>query len=268
MELPFTKYQGSGNDFILIDNRKGDFSFLNPQQISKLCHRNFGIGSDGILFLDPSFDHHFQMRFYNPDGSEPGVCGNGLCCLLHFLHSSVEKKNQYEITCKEKLYTGYIVNDKVAFTMHHVRTLKEPFQIQIEDRNFQACQVLAGVEHLLILVEDLASIDVEKYGKILRYHSDFLPVGTNVSFLQFQGDILEVRTYERGVEGETLCCGSACVSSGYFAATYLSRKSPIQISPKSREMIAINVKSSDNKVEMIAQAKPVYRGVAWIDFKR
>ena len=265
MELPFIKYHGSGNDFILIDNRSGKFSSINSQIIKSLCHRNFGIGSDGILFLDPSVGGIFQMRFYNPDGSEPGICGNGLCCFLHYLHSNIEQKKQYQISCKSKLYLGHIQDNKVVIEMDHVRTLKEPFVQEIEGRSYQACQIFAGVPHLLIMVEDVDKIEVNRIGRLLRSHPDYQPEGTNVSFLQFMDDVLEVRTYERGVEAETLCCGSACISSGYFAIAHLGKNGSISILPKSREKIAINVGSSHNKVEMKAQATPVFFGVASIN---
>ncbi len=211
-EIKFSKYQGTGNDFILIDNRNGSFDINASDFIEHLCHRRFGIGSDGLMLLEKSEDSSFFMRYYNSDGRESSMCGNGGRCIAAFaVHCDVVPEGEcFSFDAVDGRHEAIVEGETVSLRMTDVNGVK------IEENGMF---LDTGSPHLIRFVDDPASIDVFKEGRGLRNHETFAPGGTNVNFVGpvSQGEI-EMRTYERGVEDETWSCGTGAVASAIASA--------------------------------------------------
>jgi len=206
--LRFYKYHGTGNDFILIDNRDDQF-VLGKELIERLCHRRFGIGADGLIMLNNVRGFDFGMRYFNSDGQESTMCGNGGRCVVAFADylSLAPKKSRFLAADGE--HSGSILSQEgdaylVQLSMNDVngyQNLGEDFIIN------------TGSPHLVRFIINVDKIDVVKEGRALRYLADFQPEGINVNFVEDEGEQIFVRTYERGVEDETLSCGTGVTAS-------------------------------------------------------
>lgn len=226
--LEFTKMHGAGNDFIVIDNR---FFFLSDAELARLavmlCRRRFGVGADGILALEePRSDNHdFHMTYVNADGSPGEMCGNGARCLVRFAFEAGLEHRPLRFTTLSGSYEGYVAHDDVRRvrvilpTPSDVRT--DFTTLQVDGRSLNLSYVQAGVPHAVCFESAVDECNVADWGAFVRHHSDFAPMnGANVDFVELAGSesepVLKVRCYERGVEAETLACGTGAVSS--FAA--------------------------------------------------
>lgn len=200
--MPFSKYQGTGNDFILIDNRSNAYTALSQKEIERICDRRFSIGADGLMMLNHKVGYDFEMKYYNADGKLGSMCGNGGRCIALFAYDLGLRKNSLVFLASDgehqaELETGSkIVNLK----MKDVAGYKE------EDGHFI---VDTGSPHYVKFVNDVMDIDVVKEGTEIRYSEPFAKDGINVNFVEEKGtDEIIVRTYERGVEDETFSCGT------------------------------------------------------------
>lgn len=214
-DLKFYKFDGAGNDFILLDCRKGPLD-LSPEQIEQLCHRRFGIGADGLMMLlDGGTDYDFRMRYYNSDGYPADMCGNGGRCIAMFYH--LLTSNSLYLNPNASLY--FIADDgpHEAQVLHwDDKELMGLVKLSMRDvpgksvrRVLDGWLLNTGVPHYVQQVDDLAHFDVVGEGRRLRHHPDLGPEGANVNFVQPMPDgTLRIRTYERGVEDETLACGT------------------------------------------------------------
>ena len=220
----FAKYEGAGNDFILIDDRPLFFPSKDSNFIQRLCHRKFGIGADGVILLQKDSSAHFRMRIFNSDGSEAESCGNGLRCLLRFIDDLGLPRENYSIAADQRIVEAGFEKNQVAIKMGPPADIKLNLHVDGQEVHF----INTGVPHAVLFVSDVASIDVQKAGAHLRSHPQFGPKGTNVNFasLQKEGSI-RVRTFERGVEGETLACGTGAAAVGVIASLTQATKSPI-----------------------------------------
>jgi diaminopimelate epimerase len=206
MKIAFYKYQGTGNDFILIDNRNSEFNQLTLKEIEKLCNRKFGIGADGLMLLNAHQDFDFEMRYYNSDGNESSMCGNGGRCIVKFANDlGMVKKS-----CR------FIAIDGI-----HVAEIDEKGWVKLGMKEvsgigyFNEYPVLdTGSPHVVVITENLEAIDVKTAGSNIRYNDFFMPKGINVNFVKrMADDEIFVRTYERGVEDETLSCGTGVTAA-------------------------------------------------------
>jgi diaminopimelate epimerase len=214
MTIVFNKYQGAGNDFVIIDNRKGRFNPSDSALIRKLCDRRFGIGADGLILISESTEYNFQMQYFNSDGLEGSMCGNGGRCSADFAIRN-------GITCNNMIFkaidgTHKAISDKGIIRLQ-MNDVKEAGKIR--DNYF----INTGSPHYMIFKQNIDSIDVYSEGKKLRMSADFTPGGTNVNFVEIEESGIYVRTFERGVEDETLACGTGVTASAI--ATVLSGKS-------------------------------------------
>ncbi len=207
MNLVFSKYHGAGNDFILIDNRNNSFS-LNKLQIEKLCHRRFGIGADGLMLLESDSSTDFRMRYFNSDGKEGSMCGNGGRCIVAFAKEIGIHKTHYHFVAIDGLHEAYLETSLINLKMTDVEN------IQKFDNDWF---LNTGSPHAVELVEKIESINVAQEGKQLRYDSRFGTNGTNVNFIELDQNQIKIRTYERGVEAETYACGTGAVASAIIA---------------------------------------------------
>lgn len=240
MTITFSKYQGTGNDFIIIDDRNLAFPGNEPDLVMFLCDRRFGIGADGLMLLQESNTFDFKMVYYNADGKESSMCGNGGRCIAAFAHKlglfndkavfeAVDGKHEVSIDTDE------LVNLK----------MKDVQAIENENGNFF---LDTGSPHYVVPVDSLDDLNVFEEGRKIRYNERFKNVGTNVNFYQsLQSNLIFVRTYERGVENETYSCGTGVVASAISAALYnKTDKYTVSIQTKGGNLEVRFYKKTDN----------------------
>ena len=224
MTLPFNKYQGTGNDFIIIDNRKGIFNPANNDLVKYLCDRRFGIGADGFILITTAQGYDYRMIYYNSDGNESSMCGNGGRCAAAFaIRHEIASKSQKFIT-SDGLHEAVEEAGIIRLKMNDVTG----FQL-IDDHYF----INTGSPHYVVFRKDVMKMDVRNRGKEIRWSNKFAPGGTNVNFAEISDTGIFVRTFERGVEDETLSCGTgvtaaaiASVLRGYFKAGKINIETP------------------------------------------
>lgn len=206
MTIHFYKYHGTGNDFIILDNRNQQYSFLNKEQIRSFCDRRFGIGADGLMLLNLKEGYDFEMKYYNADGNEGSMCGNGGRCLVQFANHSGMRKNNYHFIATDGEHEAEIDdNGTISLKMMDVSSTKDYYGDVI---------VNTGSPHYVKMVNDVMKTDVFEDGRKIRYSHNFSAEGINVNFVQHKDeDEIIVRTYERGVEDETLSCGTGVTAS-------------------------------------------------------
>jgi diaminopimelate epimerase len=210
----FNKYQGAGNDFIIIDNRKGIFNPGDSNLINKLCDRRFGIGADGLILICKSSDHDFEMKYFNADGFIGSMCGNGGRCSADFAIKQGIAGKTLSFRAADGVHKAFAEDGIIRLQMNDP---KDPLLIN------GSYFINTGSPHYVIFRKDINSIDVNSEGKKFRWADDFAPGGTNVNFVETEENGIYVRTFERGVEEETLSCGTgvtasaiASVLSGHF----------------------------------------------------
>jgi diaminopimelate epimerase len=209
MKLHFHKYQGTGNDFILLDNREGNIS-LSRDEVAWLCHRRFGIGADGLMLLESTPEADFRMVYYNSDGGESTMCGNGGRCIVAFAHALGIIGNSTRFIAVDGPHHADIEGGIVSLEMKDVAGMQRYDGYDILD---------TGSPHYIQWVEDVAATDVFHLGRRIRNEERFTPGGINVNFVKRSGaNTLSVRTYERGVEDETLSCGTGVTAAAIAAS--------------------------------------------------
>ena len=210
----FWKMNGAGNDFVMLDNRTLSLQ-LSKDQIASLCDRHRGIGADGLLAVEPATEGgDWKMRYYNADGGEAEMCGNGARCFARFVNKLHDNKLS---AIKFETLAGFIsaefLGDQVRINMSTPHTLKLNQQLDVVGTALTVHSVNTGVPHAVVFVDDLDNVDVRRLGAGLRYHEAFAPKGTNANFVKITGPgSISIRTYERGVEDETLACGTGMVA--------------------------------------------------------
>lgn len=216
--MKFYKYQGTGNDFIIVDNRNELFNYSNLA-ISKLCNRHFGIGADGFMLLENDEEgSDFYMRYFNADGGESTMCGNGGRCMAAFARYLGIGKNLLKFNSVDGLHTAEIVKQNNSSCTVRLKMI-DVEQVH-EDDSFYYLNT--GSPHHVVFVDDLEHFDVVNFGKAIRYSDMYMPDGVNVNFVQLlsRSDSIFVRTYERGVENETLACGTGVTASAIATALF------------------------------------------------
>lgn len=206
MQIKFYKYQGTGNDFIILDNRDGAYNALSDKSVQDLCHRHFGIGADGLMMLQGKEGYDFEMVYYNSDGQPGSMCGNGGRCLVQFARLMGLQKKEINFLASDGPHQARIdEEDIVSLNMKDVLEVKTHGEGIILD---------TGSPHYVAFVDDVAAIDVVAKGKEIRNSKPFAEKGINVNFVQIlDEDEFFVRTYERGVEDETFSCGTGVTAA-------------------------------------------------------
>ncbi|MBN2754064.1 MAG: diaminopimelate epimerase [Candidatus Goldbacteria bacterium] len=226
--IPFTKMSGAGNDFIFIDNFSGKIK-LTTEQVVKICRRKFGIDADGLLLLERIKGADFYMRFYNNDGSEADMCGNAARCIARFAYEKGYVKDKTNFIAKDGAHYAEIKkNGDVKLQMINPHTLLLNIKIKVTGGEFKGGFVNTGVPHFVAEVKELDKFDVVKFGKQIRFHKQFAPKGTNAMFIEKAGiNKFKIRSYERGVEDETLACGTGATAAGIIMNAYGKAASPV-----------------------------------------
>ena len=219
--LRFTKMNGAGNDFVMIDNRAGDVR-LSAEQIAKICDRHRGIGADGILLIEPATNSaDFRMRYYNSDGGEAEMCGNGARCFARFAERIAGVGKNLSFETPAGVIAAHLHGELVTLTMSEPTDLQLNVTLALgyETRNIHF--INTGVPHVVVPVVNIEEVEVPREGVAIRRHEMFAPKGANVNFMERRGgNKIAIRTYERGVENETLACGTGVVASALiFGAT-------------------------------------------------
>jgi len=217
MELNFLKMVASGNDFILIDGRDGKVE--NYSELARrVCARRYSIGADGLIVIEEDADADFRMRIFNPDGSEPEMCGNGARCAVRFAQrlGIVERTAKFQTLAG--LQEAQIEDGRVNLKLADPKDLQLDVEIELGHEVVTAHFINTGVPHAVLIVDDVKGVDVVELGRAIRWHEKFQPAGTNVDFVSRCDKVsIFMRTYERGVEDETLACGTGAVASAIVA---------------------------------------------------
>ena len=263
----FWKLEGAGNDFLGLDGRSGSFK-LNRKKIADLCDRRRGVGADGVLVVEKPKRRgaDFRMRYYNSDGGEAEMCGNGARCFALLARAvSGRKGNVLRIQTQAGLVTLQIRGQEVQVSMTEPTRLRLGKKVVVAGRKVVVDFLNTGVPHAVLFVRSVRSIDVAKQGRAIRYHSAFAPSGTNVNFVEIgRGNRIHVRTYERGVEGETLACGTGVVASSILSNLRRGLRSPILVTTRGGDHLRGGfsmVNGQARKVTLQGPARIVYTGV-------
>lgn len=253
--LEFTKMMAAGNDFIVIDNRTGKVKGQAPKLAQRLCDRKNGIGADGLLLLERSEKSDLRMRIFNPDGSQAEMCGNGVRCLAKF---SADRKISASRLSVETPAGEISVNVRAEIVRAR---LSDPKGLKISK---ELSVIDTGVPHAVKFVQTFQGLDVEGLGRQIRHDKAFKPRGTNVDFVRVvPGNRIEVRTYERGVEAETLSCGTGSTASALVAAKVHNLKSPVEVKTQSGEILKVHFLLNGkgfHEVTLEGEVREVFQG--------
>ncbi|WP_397362481.1 diaminopimelate epimerase [Olleya sp. R77988] len=255
MIVTFYKYQGTGNDFVIIDNRKNTFDKNNTKLVAFLCDRKFGIGADGLILLENHPDHDFKMVYYNADGNESSMCGNGGRCIVAFAKFLQLIKTETTFLAIDGLHYAKIEDGLVHLQMKDVTSID----------TFKTHQFLdTGSPHHVQFVEDLITFDVKNEGEKIRYGQPYNQAGTNVNFVEkINNDTFAVRTYERGVEDETLSCGTGVTAVAIaMHKTNQTKHTIINLNVEGGQLkVSFNTDNDTyKKVMLIGPATQVFKG--------
>lgn len=239
--LNFTKMNGAGNDFVVVDNRNQKLQ-LGRDTIARLCNRHRGIGADGLLAVEPAQNGaDFRMRYYNADGGEAEMCGNGARCFARFTQRLAGKQDAVSFETIAGKITASFVGENVRLAMSEPKDLQLNQDLALKLERLTAHSVNTGVPHAVVLVDDLENVAVTRLGSALRHHEHFAPKGTNVNFAkQLDAQNIAIRTYERGVEDETLACGTGVVASALIFHELTNAPAPIGVQVRGGDRLEVS----------------------------
>lgn len=270
--IPFTKMSGAGNDFVVVDNRGRILEDDGSAFARVVSHRRKGIGADGVLLLERSSNADFLMKYYNADGSYGGFCGNGGRCIARFAFLNGIGSSKLTFEALGRLYDAEVNGDQVRLKMQDPNRERLNIGLEVDGKTLKMHSIDTGAPHVVIFLdenpmfatEEISSLDVPRLGREIRYHSSFGEGGTNVNFVKVNNDTsIRMRTYERGVEGETLACGTGAVACALIASRVKGHSSPQMIIPKSNEALKVeylNVNDRFVDIFLEGNAEIVYEG--------
>ncbi|MEO6289014.1 MAG: diaminopimelate epimerase [Ginsengibacter sp.] len=256
MKIEFYKYQGTGNDFVIMDNRMGAYNDITPKQVNLLCNRRFGIGADGLILLNEKAGFDFEMKYFNADGKAGSMCGNGARCILKFASTQGIKKSNYHFTAADGVHEAEIdLNGDIRLKMHDVNGVRDSLNHFVLD---------TGSPHYVKYTGDIMNVDVVNEGRAIRNSKEFVEEGINVNFVEtLDEDQIYVRTYERGVEDETLSCGTGVTASALISAHNDNGFNRVEVKTSGGRLSVEFEKLSDNhfvNIWLCGPAEMVYKG--------
>ncbi len=264
MRISFWKMHGAANDFILVDDRSLTFPITDTRWIAALCARRTGIGAEGLILIQPSQNAHFRMRFFNPDGSEVEMCGNGARCVARLAHELGAAPARMQFETIAGAVGASVRGEQVTLNMTEPKNWRLNLALQLENTTLVGHFVNSGVPHVVVRVDDLDATPVQTWGRAIRYHKDFAPAGTNANFVSVAGPRrLRIRTYERGVEDETLACGTGITAAGLISARLGWTGLPVEVQAASGDVLEVNgrvVGDTITDVTLTGPAVHVFRG--------
>lgn len=246
--IPFSKMSGTGNDFIIIDNRQRLVEDHGLTEfIRNVCRRKMSVGADGLILIESSDKADFRWRFFNSDGSLAEMCGNGARCAARFAYlNGIAGENLFFET-EAGIINGEIKDGGAKVKIPDPVDLRLDYRVDLENGPLIVGSVNTGVPHVVVMMDSVEEVDVFGLGREIRYHEAFAPAGTNVNFIcQQKPGQLAIRTYERGVEDETLACGTGSIASALVAACKTNWASPISLVTRSGESLTIYFRESNH----------------------
>jgi diaminopimelate epimerase len=257
MTIDFFKYQGTGNDFVIMDNRDGKWDSLSHKQIHQLCDRRFGVGGDGLMLLNTKEGFDFEMKYYNADGHESSMCGNGGRCLVKFAADMGIHRTTYHFCAIDGLHEAEIDNDgEISLKMADVNKVEQHNSYSILN---------TGSPHFVKFATDIMNVDVVSTGREIRYSPQFAKEGININFVEnITEDKIFVRTYERGVEDETLSCGTGVTAAALVCAHNAKGFNRVEVKTKGGHLSVEFDKIDENHFENIWLCGPavlVFKGI-------
>ncbi|MBA2369688.1 MAG: diaminopimelate epimerase [Candidatus Protochlamydia sp.] len=259
----FVKYTGCGNDFIIFDNRSACFP-LSPSLVQNLCQRQWGIGADGMVLLENSTQADVRMRIFNADGNEAEMCGNGIRCLIHWLYSNCTYQSTYLIETAKGLLKGSFDEGNVCIDMGVPTDFKWNAPLSLDSITYLVHCLNTGVPHAVLFVSNIEEVNIDRLGPMIRYHALWQPHGINATFAQKLNDsTIAVRTYERGVERETLACGTGATAAALAAAYQFQMTAPQFVKTRSGAFLKIDFVLESgifSNVKMTGPAQRTFQG--------
>ena len=258
MVLEFTKMNGAGNDFVLIDNR-AQMIHLTRDQIVRLCDRHRGVGADGVILLIPSATGKadWAWEFYNSDGSTGEMCGNGARCFGRFVQARAGAKDRFTFETEAGIITASLQAERVTVSLTNPKDLRLDQKVVLSHGAQTIHSLNTGVPHAVLFVPDANRAMVQQLGPEIRRHAHFGPKGTNVNFVQVLGPShVRVRTFERGVEGETLACGTGVTASALIASRVQQFASPVKVQVQGGELLEVGFEEADGGFENVRLSGP------------
>jgi diaminopimelate epimerase len=268
--IPFFKMSGSGNDFIIIDNRNNivDEIGLTPF-IKKVCMRRMSAGADGLILIEKHDSADFRWRYFNSDGGRAEMCGNGVRCAARFAYLNGIAGSSMSFLTDAGIVHAEVTGDRSKVKMTDPSGFKDNCLIELKGGPLAVSSVNTGVPHAVIITDDIGGVDVTGTGKEIRFHKYFAPAGTNVNFITgIKNGAISVRTYERGVEDETLACGTGAIASALVTAFRNKAVSPINVITRSGGVLAIHFKEDNGRfydIYLEGDARVIYKGELWED---
>jgi diaminopimelate epimerase len=260
-EIEFRKMSASGNDFIVVDNRDGRVyeAFKDAKDFTvKVCRRHHSVGADGLILIEDSKKHDFRWRFFNADGSEAEMCGNGGRCAARFAFLNGIARESMAFETIAGVIKAQVDGKRVKLQLTTPSEIKLDYPVGLEDKEIFLSSVNTGVPHAVLIVDDVNRMPVEDLGRRVRHHNVFGKKGTNVDFVQIINDRkAKIRTYERGVEGETLACGTGAVAAGVILKEKGLLKSPLTMLTRGGETLKVYI---DGEVYLEGDTRIIYEG--------
>lgn len=270
--ISFSKMSGAGNDFIIFDKKINPGLNFNSAVIKKLCNRRNGIGADGVITISDNDKYDFIMEYFNADGSTGSLCGNGSRCAIKFARETGRVKNNVvNFKSNDSIYSGKIINENtICFFLGEPGEADLNININAYGQNIKANFINTGSPHVVISVEDILKdpldtksgymdindMPVFEIGGEIRYLNKFAPEGTNVNFIKVKNGKIFIRTYERGVENETLSCGTGAAACAIIAFLVYGVKPPVTLHPRGEEELMVDFNITGNKIENLSLTGP------------
>jgi diaminopimelate epimerase len=255
---------GAANDFIVVDDRALTFPVQDAGWLQHIMRRHTGVGSEGVLLIQPSARADFRMRFFNPDGGEVDMCGNGARCIARLAHELGVAPARMTLETGAGVVGAEMLGERVRLTMTTPKDWRLDRRLRALDREWTYSFVNSGVPHAVLCVENLEALEVQALGAAIRYHADFAPQGTNANFISVSdANTIRLRTYERGVEAETPACGTGIVAAGLIAGRTGLVRPPVKVIPASGDTLEVDFQLTADgaeKVTLFGPAAHVYRG--------
>lgn len=266
--IPFFKMSGSGNDFIIIDNRD---TLVPETQLTALikgaCRRKLSVGADGLILIEPSASVDFKWRFFNADGSVAEMCGNGARCAARFafLHGIADRQMAFETLAG--IIHADVGDETVSIRMTDPVDFKAEFDLDLDGERLRVGSVNTGVPHVVVMVADAQKTDVVSMGRGIRYHQQFAPAGTNANFVSIDSSKrISIRTYERGVEDETLACGTGNVAAALILSQTQGLTSPVRLATRSGSTLTVHFSRQADRFQNVfleGDARVIYSAELW-----
>jgi diaminopimelate epimerase len=258
MKISFFKMSGGGNDFIVIDNRKD--RGITQEVVRRLCARKVGVGADGVLLLESSEIGDFKMRIINSDGSEAEMCGNGARCIAKFATLQNIAEGKMRIETLSGIINAEVDGEKIIVNVPSPKNIELNKKIDLNGKTFLLHFIDVGVPHVVLIHEE----ELFQLAPKIRHHVEFQPNGTNVNFVQvLNPNLLKVRTYERGVEDETLCCGTGCIAGACITSLLGYVAPPVTVKTKGGEDLKIYFELFNKEIKKVSlegKVQLIYRG--------